>query len=100
MRVAPASTILRASAAVRIPPDAFTPISGPTTLRSSATSSTVAPPGPNPVLVLTNAAPAAFASAAPIAFSSRLSAPVSRMTLTARGPATSTTAWMSRSTSA
>ena len=32
-----------------MPPDAFTPIPLPTTRRISATSSAVAPPGPNPV---------------------------------------------------
>ena len=41
---------------------AFTPIAGPTVRRISATSSTVAPPGPKPVEVFTKSAPAAFAS--------------------------------------
>ena len=99
MRLAPASTIFFASAVVRMPPDALTPMSLPTTCRMSAMSSAVAPPGPKPVLVLTNAAPAAFASAQPTIFSSRSSAPVSRMTLTALGRAASTTDAMSFSTS-
>ncbi|MEZ4634178.1 MAG: hypothetical protein R2856_04225 [Caldilineaceae bacterium] len=46
-----------ASAAVRMPPAAFTPIDSPTTLRIRATSSTVAPPPAKPVDVLTKSAP-------------------------------------------
>src|SRR5262249_25401796 len=42
-RLAPASIILRASAAVRMPPLAFPPTSSPTIPRSSATPPTVAP---------------------------------------------------------
>src|SRR4051812_2652563 len=53
MRLAPASTIFFASAAVRIPPEALTPMSFPTTRRMRATSSAVAPPAPKPVLVFT-----------------------------------------------
>ena len=45
--------IALASAAVLMPPAALTPISGPTTRRINATSSTVAPLGPKPVEVLT-----------------------------------------------
>ena len=41
------------AAVVRIPPDALTPMSFPTTRRMSATSSAVAPPAPKPVLVFT-----------------------------------------------
>ena len=55
-RFAPASIILRASLAVRIPPDAFTPIV--TVRRIRATSSTVATPPRNPVEVFTKSAPA------------------------------------------
>ena len=62
MRVAPAATIFWASSKVRMPPAAFTPMVGPTTRRINATSSTVAPPGPKPVEVLTKSAPATFAS--------------------------------------
>src|SRR5690606_33624366 len=47
MRLAPALTMASTPAASRTPPDAFTPSSSPTTARIRATSSTVAPPGPN-----------------------------------------------------
>ena len=62
MRVAPAATIFSRSSSVRMPPEAFTPISGPTARRISSTSWTVAPPGPKPVEVFTKSAPATFAS--------------------------------------
>src|SRR5205823_7190034 len=97
-RLAPASTIFCASAVVRTPPDAFTPTSSPTTWRMSAMSSAVAPPGPKPVEVFTKAAPAAFDSAQPMIFSSRVSPPVSRITFTGFGFAASTTSRMSHST--
>jgi hypothetical protein len=45
-RVAPASIRAMACSAVRMPPEAFTPIVGPTAWRRSATSSTVAPARP------------------------------------------------------
>ena len=60
MRVAPAATIASSDAKSLTPPAAFTPISAPTTRRISATSATVAPPGPNPVEVFTKSAPAAL----------------------------------------
>ncbi len=44
MRLAPAATIASAFSAVRIPPLALTPRSGPTVSRMSLTASTVAPP--------------------------------------------------------
>ncbi len=43
-----------------MPPDAFTPISGPTVARINATSSNVAPPDMKPVEVLTKSAPASL----------------------------------------
>ena len=43
IRVAPAAVIVFTSSSVRIPPDAFTPISGPTAARISAISCAVAP---------------------------------------------------------
>ena len=48
MRVAPASSMASASASVRIPPEALTPSAAPTAARIKRTSSTVAPPLPNP----------------------------------------------------
>src|SRR5207245_5748014 len=42
-RFAPASSIARASASVRMPPEALTPIVSPTAARSSRTAVTVAP---------------------------------------------------------
>ena len=101
MRSAPALIIAAASAAVRIPPAAFTRARFPTTRRSKATSSTVAPVGPNPVLVLTKSALAARHSSQASFFSSLVSNAVSRMTLR-RAPAwwvTSTRELMSHSTS-
>ena len=101
MRVAPAATIFSTSSRVRTPPEALTPISGPTVSRMSCTSSTVAPPPAKPVDVLTKSAPAALASVLPITFSSRVSSDVSRMTLTSARPAAAwTTPRMSCSTSA
>ena len=67
---------------MRTPPEALTPISGPTVSRISCTSSTVAPPPPKPVEVFTKSAPAAFGSEQPMIFSSRVSSAVSRITLT------------------
>ena len=61
IRVAPAQTIFFRSSNVRTPPEAFTPMSVPTTARISATSSAVAPPVLKPVEVLTKSAPALFA---------------------------------------
>src|SRR5260370_39434744 len=61
IRVAPAATMARKSSRVRMPPAAFTPISGPTTCRISATSWAVAPAGPNPVDVFTKSARAMLA---------------------------------------
>ena len=57
MRVAPAASMAEASAKVRMPPAAFTPISGPAALRIRRTSSTVAPPAPKPVEVFTKSNP-------------------------------------------
>ena len=45
-----------------MPPEAFTPIDGPTTRRMSATSFAVAPEGPKPVEVFTKSAPASLES--------------------------------------
>jgi hypothetical protein len=59
------------------------------------TSSTVAPPGPNPVEVFTKWAPASLASETPTTFSSWVSAPVSRITFTRAGCADFTTRQMS-----
>ena len=64
MRFAPAARMASRSSSVRIPPDALTPISGPTTRRISATSCTVAPWVENPVEVLTKSAPACLLSIA------------------------------------
>jgi hypothetical protein len=50
-----------ASASVRMPPEALTPISGPTASLSSRTSAAVASPLPKPVEVFTKCAPAADA---------------------------------------
>ncbi len=95
MRLAPAAFIFWASSQVLTPPDALTPMSGPTSLRMSAMSSTVAPPGPKPVEVFTKCAPATLDSEIAITFSSWVSAPVSRMTFTLAGRDASTTFWMS-----
>ncbi len=82
------------------PPAALTPISGPTTRRIRATSAAVAPPGPNPVEVLTKSAPAAFDNTQARTFSSSFSRAASMMTLVSAPPrrAASTTPEMSRST--
>ena len=48
-RLAPASTIFHASAAERIPPDAFTPMSAPTSERRSATAWCALPRGSHPL---------------------------------------------------
>ena len=98
IRLAPACAILITSSAVRTPPDALTPSSRPTTRRIRATSSTVAPPLPNPVEVLTNAAPASLDSVQPMIFCSVSSALVSRMTLTWAGAHALTTRQMSSNT--
>jgi hypothetical protein len=68
MRLAPAAAIVRKSDSVRMPPEAFTPISGPTTCRMSAMSWAVAPEAANPVDVLTKSAPARFQSVHATAF--------------------------------
>src|SRR5262249_311832 len=62
IRVAPAAVIVWRSASERMPPEALTPIDGPTALRISATSCAVAPEGPNPVEVFTKSAPACLES--------------------------------------
>ena len=56
-------------------------MSSPTTRRISATSATVAPPGPKPVDVFTKSAPAAFASVHAVTFSSSVRYAASMMTL-------------------
>ena len=62
-RVAPASSIASASAAVRMPPLALTPSRPPTVWLITATARTDAPPaGWNPVEVLTKSAPASSAA--------------------------------------
>src|SRR5579863_3553017 len=86
IRVAPAVTIFRRSASVRMPPEAFTPMTGPTARRISATSSTVAPAGPKPVEVLTNSAPASLARPHAVIFCSSVSKAVSRITFTIAPP--------------
>ena len=93
MRVAPAASIARRLSADRIPPDAFTPIDGPTTSRMRATSSTVAPPVEKPVEVLTKSAPAATDRRHAARFSASDSRHVSMITLsTASGQAARTAA--------
>ena len=62
MRFAPASIMAQAVSKSRMPPAAFTPISGPTVSRISYTTATVAPPVEKPVEVFTNWAPARFAA--------------------------------------
>ena len=86
---------------MRTPPDALTPISGPTVSRIRATSYTVAPPGPKPVEVLTKSALAFLAKEEAITFSSSVNSAVSSMTLQSAPPswAASTTLSMSVSTS-
>src|SRR5512143_2963588 len=59
---------------------------GPDHAPEEPTSSTVAPPGPKPVEVLTNAAPASFAIAAARAFSSSVRSAASTITLTTAPP--------------
>src|SRR5690348_9413843 len=49
IRLAPAATMLLKSSLVRMPPEALTPIAGPTMERIKATSCVVAPEGPKPV---------------------------------------------------
>ncbi|MNP84055.1 hypothetical protein D3C76_1831900 [compost metagenome] len=51
-----------ASAIFLTPPDAFTPMPGPTVLAINATTSVVAPPVEKPVDVFTKSAPAETAS--------------------------------------
>ena len=80
IRVAPAAIMSCTSSAVRMPPDALTPISGPTVARMSATSATVAPPVPQPVEVLTMSASASLARRQATTFSSSVSREVSMMT--------------------
>src|SRR5450755_1696105 len=53
-----------ACARVRMPPEALTPIVGPTAARSVRTASSVAPPPVKPVDVLTKAAPPSTAARA------------------------------------
>src|SRR4051812_8833836 len=53
IRVAPAAVIAWTSCSVRIPPEAFTPMLGPTAARISAMSCAVAPDVEKPVEVLT-----------------------------------------------
>lgn len=56
--LAPALNILKTSSRVWIPPEALTPIFGPTAFRIIKTSRGSAPLGPKPVEVLTKSAPA------------------------------------------
>jgi len=77
IRVAPASTILRASSRPFTPPEALTPSSDPTVRRISATSATVAPPFEKPVEVFTKSAPAFFAALHARTFSSSVNNTVS-----------------------
>src|SRR5207245_2153586 len=73
----------------------------PTTFRISATSATVAPPGPKPVEVFTKSAHASRARTQAFTFSSSVSSAASMMTLTMAPAArlASTTAATSRATS-
>ena len=82
MRVAPAAAIFFTSSSVRIPPEAFTPISGPTVMRINSTSCAVAPDGPNPVDVFTKSALAILASMHAITFWLSSRSAVSRITFT------------------
>jgi hypothetical protein len=98
--VAPASTIAFKPLRSRTPPEAFTPMSGPTVFLINATSSTVAPYKEKPVDVLTKSAPAFTANSHARTFSSSVNKHASIMTLTNAFPfAASTTARISRSTS-
>src|SRR5258706_2545941 len=82
MRVAPEATIFCKSASERIPPDALTPSPFGLTMRLiNATSSTVAPPGPNPVEDFTKSASASTQISQARSFSLLDSSAVSRMTL-------------------
>ena len=85
--LAPAAIMWRTSARVRTPPEAFTPMAGPTVRRMRATSSTVAPPRLKPVEVLTKSAPAGTANWQASTFSSSVSRAVSMMTLHNAPPA-------------
>jgi hypothetical protein len=100
IRSAPASIIACADFRSRTPPAAFTPISGPTTRRISATSAAVAPPGPKPVEVFTKSAPAAFAITHALTFSSSVRSAASMITFETAPPRrqVSATPWTSRST--
>ena len=99
IRVAPAATMRSASAQVRIPPEAFTPIPGPPASLRSATAAGVAPPaGWNPVEVLRKSAPAPAATRPARRIAGGSSAAVSRITLTRAAPSTTrATAATSRS---
>ena len=61
MRLAPARSMVEASARERMPPDAFTPQRSPAMERIRVMSATVAPPVEKPVLVLMKSAPASTA---------------------------------------
>ena len=98
MRLAPASTRASASSRVWMPPAALTPQASPTVARMRRTSSTVAPPVEKPVLVFTNATPAATQSLQARTFSSSLRRQHSMIALTGLPWAASTTARTSRTT--
>ena len=81
------------------PPDALTPISGPTVSLINLISSGVAPPVENPVDVLTKSAPAFLANSQALTFSSSVKRQVSIITfVSAFLSAASTTAFISFST--
>ena len=80
MRLAPAAIMASAASLERIPPEAFTPSSSPTTPRMRATSSTVAPPVEKPVEVFTKSAPAFLAHRQAFTFCSSFKRQVSMMT--------------------
>ena len=91
MRVAPAASSARLLPACAPPPEAFTPMAGPTASRSRRTSLTVAPPGRNRWSLYKMGA-ALLARRQASSFSASLSRPVSRITFTVRPAAASTTA--------
>ena len=72
MRVAPAAIMASAVSRSRIPPDALTPMSGPTVCLINRTCSHVAPAVPNPVEVLTKSTPAALQISQALTMSSLL----------------------------
>src|SRR6188508_712237 len=102
MRVVPSAMTSRSASSVRTPPAALTWMCGETFARIRRRSSWVAPPGANPVDVLTKSAPAASDRWQARIFSSSVRYAFSKMTFTIapRSWATSTIAAISDWTSA